>query len=476
MTASEPPARSGLDIARTASTIRSVTLRAFPFAAAAALLLVAQTAHAGTEACQWVGGDAPAASNAFAAALARGPVYAFLITWIFGLGVALTPCVYPMIAVTVGIFGARKSSSRLEGALLSAVFVLGIVTLFVPLGVVAARTGALMGAWLQNPWVFRGIAALFLLMAASLFGAFDLTLPDWLQNRLSGVGGVGYRGAFALGLVSALIATPCTGPFLTSLLIWIADSQHTALGAVMMAAFSLGLGTPFFLVGATAMQLPKSGRWMLHVKTGLGIVLVVAALYYLGNGLPALTALVPPSAALAAALGVAALVGIGLLAAATRVRAGGWLLKAGGIALVSLGTYLALLAATAPPRGATIAWQGVGATAARTQATAEQRPLLLDFTASWCIACKELDRYTFSDPGVVAATARYLAVKVDLTDDDDPAAAATKAEHRIVGLPTVLLFDRQGREAVRCTDFVRPEEFRAFVERVEVRRAAPPGR
>jgi len=443
-------------------------VRSLPLAVTAALLLVAPSALAGTEACQWLGGGAPVTANAFAAALARGPLYAFLITWVFGLGVALTPCVYPMIAVTVGVFGARQAKSRLQGALLSAVFVLGIVALFVPLGVAAARTGALMGAWLQNPWVFRAIAALFLVMAASLFGAFDLTLPDWLQNRLAGVGGVGYRGAFALGLVSALIATPCTGPFLTSLVVWIAESQHTALGAVMMTAFSLGLGTPFFVVGATAMQLPKSGRWMLHVKTGLGIVLVIAALYYLGNGLPALTARVPPGAAFAAAMGAAALVGVGLLAAAARARAAGApLLKIGGITLVSLGTYLAILAATAPPRGVAIAWQSIDARAARARATAEARPLLLDFTAGWCIACKELDRYTFSEPAVVAAAARYLAVKVDLTDDDDPAAAATKVEHRIVGLPTVLLFDRRGREAVRCTDFVPADEFRAFVERVE---------
>ncbi len=445
--------------------MRSVPVRSLPPAVTVALLLVAPPALAGTEACQWLGGGAPVTGNAFAAALARGPLYAFLVTWIFGLGVALTPCVYPMIAVTVGIFGARQARSRLQGALLSGVFVLGIVTLFVPLGVAAARTGALMGAWLQNPWVFRAIAALFLAMAASLFGAFDLTLPDWLQNRLAGVGGVGYRGAFALGLVSALIATPCTGPFLTSLVVWIAESQHTALGAVMMTAFSLGLGTPFFVVGATAMQLPKSGRWMLHVKTGLGIVLVIAALYYLGNGLPTVTALVPGGAAFTAAMGAAALVGVGLLVAAARAHVG--LLKVGGVTLVSLGTYLALLSATVPPRGATIAWQSIDARAARARAAAEARPLLLDFTAGWCIACKELDRYTFSDPAVVAAAARYLAVKVDLTDDDDPAAAATKAEHRIVGLPTVLLFDRQGREAVRCTDFVPADEFRAFVERVE---------
>ncbi|MBN2196699.1 MAG: thioredoxin family protein [Polyangiaceae bacterium] len=436
--------------------------------AAAALLSVTAPAVAGPEACQWVGEGAPTARNAFADALARGPLYAFLATWIFGLGVSLTPCVYPMIAVTVSIFGARQAERRWQGALLSAVFVLGITTLFVPLGILAAKTGALMGAWLQNPWVFRGIAVLFLVMAASLFGAFDLTLPDWLQHRLSAVGGIGYRGAFLLGLVSALIATPCTGPFLTSLIVWIAESQHTVLGAVMMTAFSLGLGTPFFIVGATAMQLPKSGKWMLHVKTALGIVLVIAALYYLGNGLPGLVGLVPGGTPVAAAMAGAALVGGGLLVTAARIGAR-WSVaaKVAGIALVSVGTYLAILAAMKPPAGAAVAWQPLAIGEARVRAQTEHRPLLVDFTADWCIACKELDRYTFADPAVIAATSRFVAVKVDLTDDDDPAAAATKAEHRIVGLPTVLLFDRTGRAAVRCTDFVPPQDFRALVERVE---------
>jgi thiol:disulfide interchange protein DsbD len=434
----------------------------------AALLLATATAHATPDACQWVGQGAPVAHNAFAAALARGPLYAFLITWVFGLGVALTPCVYPMIAVTVSIFGARQAKSRLEGTLLSAVFVLGITTLFVPLGVAAARTGALMGVWLQNPWVFRGVAALFLVMAASLFGAFELTLPAGLQNRLAGVGGVGYRGAFALGLVSALVATPCTGPFLTSLIVWIAESQHTVLGAVMMTAFSLGLGTPFFLVGATAMQLPKSGRWMVHVKTALGIVLVVAALYYLGNGLPSLTALAPAGMRFAALMAATAVGGVVLLVLAARSRGrAAPVMKGLGIAAVSAGSYLALLAATQPPPGASVEWQHGGIAEARARARAEKRPLLVDFTAGWCIACKELDRFTFADPAVVAATRRYVAVKVDLTDDDDPVTSATKAESRIVGLPTILLFDRDGREAVRCTDFVRPEDFRGFVERVE---------
>jgi thiol:disulfide interchange protein DsbD len=225
-----------------------------------AVLLGATTAWAANaDACHYVATGTGGATNAFAQALAANPVRAFLLTWVSGLGVALTPCVYPMIVVTVSIFGAKQAESRWQAAALSAVFVLGIVTLFVPLGVGAAKTGALMGAWLQSPWVFLGVAVLFAAMAASFFGAFDLALPSGLQNKLSEVGGVGYKGAFALGLVSALVATPCTGPFLTGLLVWIAESQNTWLGGVMMGAFALGLGTPFFVVGAFAMQLPKGG-------------------------------------------------------------------------------------------------------------------------------------------------------------------------------------------------------------------------
>jgi thiol:disulfide interchange protein DsbD len=196
---------------------------------------------------------APAAEDAFTRALSKGPIYAALAALAGGLAVSLTPCVYPMVAVTVSVFGARQAKHRWEGALLSSAFVAGIVAMLVPLGVAAGLSGSIFGSVLQNRWVLIGIAALFLAMAASMFGAFEMTLPGALNNKLAAIGGLGYKGAFLLGLACGLIATPCTGPVLTGILTWIANTRSAGLGAVVMTAFGLGLGIPFFLVGAFAL-------------------------------------------------------------------------------------------------------------------------------------------------------------------------------------------------------------------------------
>lgn len=209
-------------------------------------------------------------TGAFQRALSHGAVFALGASYVFGLATSLTPCVYPMIAITVSVFGAKEAKTRLEGTLLSLTFVLGIVCLFAPLGVVSALTGKGFGAALGNPWVVALIATVFVLLAASLFGAFEIALPPALQSRLSSVGGTGYRGALLLGLVCGLIAAPCVGPFLFGLLGWIATTRNVALGSAAMALYGLGLGTLFFVVGAFAVNLPKAGAWMMGIKMGRG--------------------------------------------------------------------------------------------------------------------------------------------------------------------------------------------------------------
>lgn len=424
-----------------------------------ALLLTAGSVFADVQACQRVGeGAGSAAPSAFAEAVGRGPLYAGLISWLSGLGVSLTPCVYPMIAVTVSVFGARQSKSRWEGVGLSSAFVLGLVAMFVPLGVIMGLTGQMMGSLLQAPWVVVGISLLFLTMAASMFGAFDMELPSSIQNRLSGLGGVGYKGAFLLGLVSGIVAAPCTGPFLTGMLAWIAQTQSAVSGALAMAAFALGLGCPFFLVGAFAVQLPKSGKWMVQVKYGLGVVLAVAALYFLGSKFPVLAELARPERwflGLAAAAGTAGVLG---LLRASRWRGAAQVTgKIAGATLASLGFYLALASLLRP--SGSLEWQPLTLEAARSLAKTEGKPVLADFTASWCVACRELEKYTFSDAAVGSEAGRFVAVKTDLSEADDPAAEKTKREQRILGLPTVLVFNSRGEEALRCTDFVKPGEF-----------------
>lgn len=343
---------------------------------------------------------------------------------------------------------------------MSLAFVLGIVAMFVPLGLAAGLTGGMFGAVLQSKWVIVVISLLFLAMAASMFGAFEFTLPSALTNKLATVGGIGLKGAFVLGLVCGVIAAPCTGPVLTGILTWIAKTQSAALGALAMAAFALGLGAPFFLVGAFAVQLPKSGRWMVHVKSVLGIVLVVVALWFLGSAFPALTKFARPTTTFLAVAAAAALVGLLLGAVHRSFEEPGPGVKGRkglGILLVCLGGFAFIAGVSKPSR--TLAWESISVAEARTKAAAEKRPLLLDFTAAWCGACKELDKHTFSEDGVAREAGRFVAVKVDATDDEDPVVTATMKEHKVVGLPTVLVYDSRGAEAVRCTDFVAAQPF-----------------
>ncbi|HVJ17221.1 MAG TPA: cytochrome c biogenesis protein CcdA [Polyangiaceae bacterium] len=407
------------------------------------------------------------APDAFTAALEKGPLYAALAALAGGFLVSLTPCVYPMVAVTVSVFGARSAKHRWEGALLSAAFVLGIMAMFTPLGVVAGMTGSMFGSVLQNRWIIVAISALFVLLAAGMFGAYEFGLPSGLTNRLAEVGGLGYKGAFLLGLVCGLIAAPCTGPVLTGILTWIAQTKSAGLGAAAMAAFSLGLGAPFFLVGAFAVQLPKSGRWMVHVKSALGIVLLIVALYFLSTTFRSLGSFATPSPTF---YGVAAVVLLlGLIAGAVHrefsepgfgVKLG----KAAGIVMVSAAGF-AMVAAFTKPSGS-LAWHKTDVQTVQERAKREGRPLLVDFTAAWCVACKELDKVTFAAPDVNAEASRFLAVKVDATDQDDPNVESTLERFGVKGLPTVLVFDSSGKEAKRFTDFVPPEQFLSEIKSV----------
>jgi thioredoxin:protein disulfide reductase len=410
---------------------------------------------------------ASAAPDAFTRALAKGPLYAGLAALAGGFLVSLTPCVYPMIAITVSVFGARKARGRWEGAGLSASFVLGIMAMFVPLGVIAGLSGSMFGSVLQSRWVLVAISLLFLAMATSLFGAFDLALPSGLTNKLAQMGGIGYRGAFALGLACGLIASPCTGPVLTGILAFITQSRSAALGALAMAAFALGLGAPFFVVGTFAVQLPKSGHWMVRVKSLLGIVLIVVAAYFLSTAFPSLGKWVQASWPFYAAAAGCLVLGL-LLGAVHRdfaeYGAPVKISKGIGVALVSVAGFVFIAALGKPNQS--FGWHSGDIDTARAEALRAGRPLLVDFTAAWCGACKQLDRVTFSAPEVRPEMARFVAVKVDATNDDDPRVGATLSRFHVVGLPTVLVFDSSGRETLRYTDFVEPQTFLRAMQRV----------
>lgn len=418
---------------------------------------------------------ATGSEGVFSSAFARGPWFAGAAAFGFGLLVSLTPCVYPMIAITVSVFGAKQSRSRLQAFGLSGAFLAGLVVMFTPLGVTAGLTGKTFGAELSNPWVIVTMVVVFLVLAASMFGAFELDLPNALKNKLAGAGGSGYAGAFVLGLVCGPISAPCTGPFLGGLLTFIAQSQSITLGTAMMSAFALGIGTPFFLVGAFAMQLPKSGAWMMNIKSVAGIILVIVALYFLGIAFPVLNAWASPSTGFLLGCAAAMVVGV-VLGAVHRsfdgVELGEKLMKGAGIVAVCAGGFGLIAGFTTPER--TLTWERPEngqdlyslVTESRQRAQAEGRPLFMDFTAAWCAACKEIDKLTFPDERVQQAAGRFVALKLDMTDMSDPAVERTSQEYQVRGLPTLILFDSRGQEVKRFGDFVTAEELSEAMERV----------
>jgi thiol:disulfide interchange protein DsbD len=398
--------------------------------------------------------------------LARGPVWAGLTAFVGGLLVCLTPCVYPMIAITVSVFGARQSRSRLQAMGLSTAFVLGIAAMFTPLGVVAGYTGSLFGSVLSNPWVVGFIALVFLAMAASMFGAFEFVLPASLNNKMAQLGGIGYTGAFLIGLVSGLIAAPCTGPVLTGILLWIGKTKSASLGAAALFAFSLGLGLPFWLVGTFAVSLPKGGRWMVATKSIFGIILAVAAFYFLKSAIPSLSHLARPDLSFGLAAAAILVFGIALGAVHLAFDQGkvAAIRKGVGIAASVAGLFL-LVGWLEAPRSK-LSWEH-SEEVARTRAESEKRPLLVDFTAEWCGACNELSRITFADPKVMTEASRFVAVKVDATHDDDPSIDVIKDRYRVVGLPTVVLVGSDGKERTRFTDFVPPDRFLSAIRQID---------
>lgn len=368
--------------------------------------------------------------------------------WAFGQGVLvdLTPCVYPLIPITVAVFGA-KGVSRARALFLASAYVLGMAALYTALGVLVASTGGAFGAWLAKPVVVLPIVALMCALAASMFGAFDLQLPTSMQNRLNTVGGAGPLGAFLMGLVSGLISAPCTGPVLVALLAYIAQSSAQGhglgYGASLLFTYALGMGTLFFAVALGA-SLFRPGVWMEHVKSFFGIVMLLMAFWFLrplSNDLADFV--LHPKWGFELGFAIASLgVALGAIHLSFHGSMGERLRKGVAVAIAVFGGAMALnsvLYVDSEEMG----WRKVHdiaqLDAALAEAEASGKPVLVDFAASWCLPCKEMEVQTFGHPSIEPILQGWELVKIDVsegTDDHSRMQEAFASET----LPSVLVY------------------------------------
>lgn len=383
-----------------------------------------------------------------------------LLTFVAGLALNLTPCVYPLIPITISFFLSQKHDGRAAWPL-AIMYVLGMAATYSALGVAAALGGALFGAALQSPWVVGLIVAVMLALAASMFGLWELRVPAFVMNLSGGRAGLG--GSLVMGLVVGLVAAPCIGPFVLGLLTYVGQQRDVLLGFLLFFVLSLGLGLPYLLLAVSTgalERLPNSGAWMLGVRKLFGVLLIGLAAYFSKPLLPGPWG----NWLLALALGLGGLYLLLIARPGHEMPAIDRFMRLASAGLVVAGVLLA--PSTRPAEKADVAWRPYDEAAA-SAAIASGQSVVLDFYADWCLPCKELDKLTFAERRVAARLRTMTLFKVDLTRAGE-ATDALRARYAVAGVPTIVFF-RGGQEVpgTRLTGFENADAFLARLDRVE---------
>jgi thioredoxin:protein disulfide reductase len=392
-----------------------------------------------------------------------------------GLVLAFTPCVLPMVPILSGIIaGQGKNVTTGRAFSLSLTYVLGMAFTYTIAGALCAAAGKQVQTVFQQPWILVLFAALFIALALSMFGLFTIQMPAAIQTRVANISNNQAAGTFSgvavMGVLSALIVTTCVGPALVGALVVIGQTGQIARGAAALFAMSIGMGTPLLIVGASAGKLlPKAGAWMDTVKKLFGVMMLAVAAWMLARVVPERLSLV--------LWAIPALICAWLLWTETRKRAATtWVARVAGaaaglygIALIAgfaLGSTdpLAPLTSSATARQQELAFRPIKSVADLqreiSQAKSTGRTVLVDFSAKWCVSCKEMEKYTFTDAAVKSALDRTVLLRADVTDNDADDQALLK-HMGIIGPPTIAFYGLNGQERsnYRVVGFMKATEF-----------------
>ena len=387
-----------------------------------------------------------------------GIFLSLIFVFLAGLALNLTPCVYPLIPITIGYFGGQSEGKTSRLVMLGLLYMLGMALTYSVVGVVTSLSGAVFGTLLQNPIVITGIAILFIVLALSQFGVYEFKLPDSWVMKAGGAKG-GAFGAFFMGLTMGIVAAPCIGPFVLGLVTYVAAKGDPLYGFLMFFVLALGLGFPYLLLAIFSgkiKSLPRAGLWMEGVKHIFGFLLIGMAIYFIDPILPK-----DYQEYLLPIFGIIAAIILLFFDKTANDAKGFRMFKTVFSVIVLAVSVYALI----PSQHLEPEWKKFSIENYEASLNNNER-MVIDFYADWCIPCKELDKLTFSDKRVLKEFARFTVYKVDMTKNNDINEQLRK-QFNVIGMPTVLIIDSNGKETKRLTGFVNADEFLTYIKSVE---------
>jgi thiol:disulfide interchange protein DsbD len=391
-----------------------------------------------------------------------GILYILLFIFIGGLALNLTPCVYPLIPITISYFSGKSDGSK-GGLFIHAIlYVFGMAVTYSILGVTAALTGSIFGSVLQNPFVLLFIACFLFILALSMFGLYEIQIPQKLA-LIGGKSRMGYLGTLFMGLTVGLIAAPCIGPFILGLLTFVSEQGDPLMGFWYFFVLSLGLGTPFLILGifsGAVNKLPRSGIWMVWIRKIFGFILIAMAIYFLEPLFP-IKKLYFYTLTL---LGITAGIYLGWMEKSAGGKGFIMIKRITGTIFIMLSLILIIPFKTQEKKQ--INWQKYSLDVL-IQSKLDRKAVIIDFFADWCIPCKELDEFTFSDERIILESRKYITLKADLTLSNTANELGEK--YNIKGLPTLLFLKPDGEELkqLRLVGFENADKFYQRMKKIE---------